>query len=859
MATDLKAWRGRNDDGTEITATWKAAQNVSWTQLVNTNFRIRFLHQQSVALLNNLDVQLQYSLDNSVWVNVTASSLVIRSSASANVTDAANLTAQMTGGTGTFIGATAFDEVNGICGGNSLDVTATGNFETEFSVQLRGADTTNGQTVYLRTINSDTSAAWETFTGGVASLTVSNPARTAAPAADNWNNEADVAPSLYADHYFLFIDPWGGLDDTDGVAFDKQDAVGGGSTPITRNIPADPWLNLGDSFTGARTREATAAIDSWGTLGDTNGVAFDRPAADVGPSAKTATPPADPWNNEVDQTPSLRADHYLTFSDPWNNLGDTNGVAFDRPAAPTGPTLKTITPPADANTAYTDQFDAIRTAITFTDPDDFNQWADSRAGFETYRATPPVDAWANLADQAPTIFRTGRLTAVPGADALGLGTDSRAAFETYKALPTTEALNFWNDDKTVDIQVVGATDITRNLGPDSLNNWLDNFIGSKSREATGAPDGLNLWADSPAISLSEITTTPRTIAPPADSLGLYADQAPTARESLFTRPDADVLFIGTGGYYGGGDYGEELYGSDLDSIQGRLVYAARPATDTWQNLTDQAPTIDRVVIATPKTAVPGADAWANLADQPPTINLVVITTTARNVTPPADSLGLYGDQAPKAFETFRAQPAPDSLGLYSDQDPSTFETYRAAPAPDPWLTLADQPAAVIRMAPRTAAPAADSLGLYSDATAARFLYGKSYDLGLDSMVQTDSLAGFFTIKVHVADSWGNLADGSERFAQLFYSLFDTRPPFEEALDIRLGAFNELFIQVPIDNTFNNWADAATLLRQIYALKLNGKVTDVVVLNGKVIEENITLNGRVSEQVSLTGEAYQGDL
>jgi Concanavalin A-like lectin/glucanases superfamily len=180
VATNQIAFRGRNDDGTETTATWKANQNNGWIQPVDTNFRVRFLVQNDTAQILNLDVQLQYSLNGAAFTNVTATSNVIRSSASANVTDAANLTAQLTGGTGTFIGATAFDEVNGICGGNSLDVTATGNFETEFCVQLRSADVINGDSIQLRTINSDTVAPWTTYTQ-IASLTAVGPSKFDAP------------------------------------------------------------------------------------------------------------------------------------------------------------------------------------------------------------------------------------------------------------------------------------------------------------------------------------------------------------------------------------------------------------------------------------------------------------------------------------------------------------------------------------------------------------------------------------------------------------------------------------------------------------------------------------------------------
>ena len=119
-AFNQKAFRGRNDDGNETTATWKAVQNANWTQAVDVNFRVRFEVQETAGCaLANLDIQFQYNLNSAGWVNVTATSNVVRSSASSNLADAANLTNQLTIGTGTFIGLTGFDEVNGIAGGAS--------------------------------------------------------------------------------------------------------------------------------------------------------------------------------------------------------------------------------------------------------------------------------------------------------------------------------------------------------------------------------------------------------------------------------------------------------------------------------------------------------------------------------------------------------------------------------------------------------------------------------------------------------------------------------------------------------------------------------------------------------------------
>src|SRR5690349_6424123 len=150
-------FRLRNDDGSESTATWKASQNVNVSQQVDTTFRVRFLMQNSgTTALNNLTAQLEYTLNGGASTNVTGASSVVRATASPNVADQANLTQQLTGGTGTFIGLTAFDEADGACGGNSLDIPASGNFEVEYSIQIRGADVANGDTIGLRVTNNGT-------------------------------------------------------------------------------------------------------------------------------------------------------------------------------------------------------------------------------------------------------------------------------------------------------------------------------------------------------------------------------------------------------------------------------------------------------------------------------------------------------------------------------------------------------------------------------------------------------------------------------------------------------------------------------------------------------------------------------
>lgn len=181
-AWNQKSFRGRNDDGNETTATWKANQSVNWTQAVDTNFRVRLEPQETAACAkNNVVWQLQYNLNGAGWVNVTGSSSVVRSSASPNVTDGVGTTDQLTAGTGTFQGGSGttggFDEVNGAAGGASMDVAASGHSECEFCVQIRGVDVADADTVQLRATDNGTAfAAYD----ATPSVTVSKP-QTQAP------------------------------------------------------------------------------------------------------------------------------------------------------------------------------------------------------------------------------------------------------------------------------------------------------------------------------------------------------------------------------------------------------------------------------------------------------------------------------------------------------------------------------------------------------------------------------------------------------------------------------------------------------------------------------------------------------
>lgn len=157
------AFRWRNDDGSQTTATWKAAQNTNPASVaVDTNFRMR-LGTTVASATATLATQLQYRRTPSggspgSWINVTASSSVVRSAASGNVSDSTATTQQMAL-SGTF-NAGQVDTTDGLTASRS--VQSTRNTEDEYCVQIRSADVGVGDVVELRATNGGT--AYDAYT-----------------------------------------------------------------------------------------------------------------------------------------------------------------------------------------------------------------------------------------------------------------------------------------------------------------------------------------------------------------------------------------------------------------------------------------------------------------------------------------------------------------------------------------------------------------------------------------------------------------------------------------------------------------------------------------------------------------------
>ena len=153
---DQDSFRGRNDDGSETGATWKAAVNVDWTQDVDEIFRVRFLIQETAGgPANNATGRPQYNLNGAGWNTITTTSSVVKSVGSANtswtLTDEDETTQQI--GSGTWEGG-AFDD-DGLAGElNQIDIGGNEETEIEWCLQIVGADVSDEDTIQIRVVTA---------------------------------------------------------------------------------------------------------------------------------------------------------------------------------------------------------------------------------------------------------------------------------------------------------------------------------------------------------------------------------------------------------------------------------------------------------------------------------------------------------------------------------------------------------------------------------------------------------------------------------------------------------------------------------------------------------------------------------
>lgn len=149
---DQAHYRGRNDDGDETTATWKAADDTPWTQAVDANFRVRFSIDETVGVTpQDENYQLQYNLNSAGWNNVDAASSVVRTVTSPNVPNSTPTTRQLTAPPGSFK-AGEVDTNNGLAGAG--EITGGDFTEHEYCAQVRSVDVVDADSIQLRLIGA---------------------------------------------------------------------------------------------------------------------------------------------------------------------------------------------------------------------------------------------------------------------------------------------------------------------------------------------------------------------------------------------------------------------------------------------------------------------------------------------------------------------------------------------------------------------------------------------------------------------------------------------------------------------------------------------------------------------------------
>lgn len=151
MAVTQSHFRFGVNSGTEANHPWYAAEdtNPSAGSLPpDTTFLLRFCLQCDATALSNIDAEFQYRKNGGTWTQITTATTNVRA-VNSILTEGGNTTQRLSG-TGTFETTSAGQTVDGISGGTAFDIVASGNGETECSLQLRSADLADGDVIDFR-------------------------------------------------------------------------------------------------------------------------------------------------------------------------------------------------------------------------------------------------------------------------------------------------------------------------------------------------------------------------------------------------------------------------------------------------------------------------------------------------------------------------------------------------------------------------------------------------------------------------------------------------------------------------------------------------------------------------------------
>lgn len=180
MAVTLSHYRFGIDELAEATHGWHAAEDANpaaGALAMDTTFLLRFTLQCDATLQNNVDPEFQYRKNGGTWTNLNTTSTNVRAVVAAAFANGDNTTNRLSG-TGTFEASSSGCTEDGVSGGATMDIVASGNAETECSMQLRSADLVGGDLLEFR-LTRDGGTLLDTYSVVPALIAAGAQSRTA--------------------------------------------------------------------------------------------------------------------------------------------------------------------------------------------------------------------------------------------------------------------------------------------------------------------------------------------------------------------------------------------------------------------------------------------------------------------------------------------------------------------------------------------------------------------------------------------------------------------------------------------------------------------------------------------------------
>jgi hypothetical protein len=142
-------FRGRDDDGSETTATWKAGTNVNWEQRLNRDFRVRLLVENADEGIGfgPSPITLKYSLNGGGYATVGVST-AIKYVPSINYSNGDDSTQQI--GSGLFVTPNAGMSQDNTAGPVTLPGDVLNEVEIEFCLRIVSDNLNSGDIFRLQ-------------------------------------------------------------------------------------------------------------------------------------------------------------------------------------------------------------------------------------------------------------------------------------------------------------------------------------------------------------------------------------------------------------------------------------------------------------------------------------------------------------------------------------------------------------------------------------------------------------------------------------------------------------------------------------------------------------------------------------